>query len=307
MSTSDVKDNESWSYEQSIRRGLVFDFVQFGSHFQLVQDLTAASKAGVPYSFKSLLATQLYSERAPDLGGVYNKFSVSTRDTDLMDFTNEKSNAAAKAPAEVFKYDYKAKPLPFTLRQAQFRGLNGKTKLEIYHTVMGKNLGSEKDEENRYFATINSNIGIFDEYYSKVDQQNNEIKLLGTSKEQIEDVASVDESIFSLNPGEWDEVDREEILTVWFDEGFFGDDSNSNFLTGVLLTDLFPAPDGGPMGEAGWVTLYIDNQILGFFVNDHPRCRSASLTCRSITAPYNSVFSQLDVCTRHDNDRILAA
>lgn len=206
MSSVDIKDNESWSYETSIRRGLVFDFVQFGAHYQLVQDLTAASKAGVPYSFKTLMATELYSERAPDLGGVYNMFSVSTRNTDLMDFTNEKSNAIDKAPTEVFKYDYNASPLSFTMRQAQFRGENGKTKLEIYHTVMGTNLGSKKEGENKYFATVNSNIGIFDEYYSKVDQQKNEVKLQGTTAEQIKDVASVDESIFSLNPDQTYEV-----------------------------------------------------------------------------------------------------
>ena len=200
MSTADVKDNESWSYQKSIRRGLVFDFVQFGAHYQLVQDLTVASKAGVPYSFKQLLATQLYSERAPDLGGVYNKFSASTRSTDLMDFTIEKTNAADKAPAEVFNYDYKAEPLPFTVRYAQFRGDEGKTKLEVYHTIMGENLGIKQSKENEYLATIHSNVGIFDEFYSRVDQQKNEIKLLGTSLDQIKDVASIDEAIFNLAP-----------------------------------------------------------------------------------------------------------
>lgn len=200
MSIIDVKDNESWSYERSIRRGLVFDFVQFGAHYQLVQDLTSASNAGIAYSYKQLLANQLYSERAPDLGGVYDKFSVSTRLTDLMDFTNEKTNAVDKAPAEVFKYDYKAEPLPFTVRYAQFRGVGGKTKLEVYHTIMGENLGIEKRKENEYFATILSNVGIFDEFYSRIDHQKNEIKLLGVSRDQIKDVASIDEAIFNLPP-----------------------------------------------------------------------------------------------------------
>ena len=56
-------------------------------------------------------------------------------------------------------------------------------------------------------------------------------------------------------------------MTVWFGGGFF--DDPGNWLTGVLLTDLFPTPDGGPNGEAGWVTLFdgVGNVIEEFFVN----------------------------------------
>ena len=57
------------------------------------------------------------------------------------------------------------------------------------------------------------------------------------------------------------------MLTVYFAESFF--DDTSNWLTGVLLTDLFPTPDGGPNGEAGWVTLFDAGgaMIAEFFVN----------------------------------------
>lgn len=72
---------------------------------------------------------------------------------------------------------------------------------------------------------------------------------------------------YGIQGGEWDEIDRQEMLIVWFDEGFF--DDPANWLTGVLLTDLFPTPDGGPNGEAGWVTLFDAAGVMieEFFVN----------------------------------------
>lgn len=72
---------------------------------------------------------------------------------------------------------------------------------------------------------------------------------------------------YGIQGGEWDEIDRQEMLIVWFEDDFFNDPGN--WLTGVLLTDLFPASDGGPHGEAGWVTLFdsTGDMIVEFFVN----------------------------------------
>lgn len=72
---------------------------------------------------------------------------------------------------------------------------------------------------------------------------------------------------YGVQGGEWDEIDRQEMLIVWFDDEFF--DDPANWLTGVLLTDLFPTPDGGPNGEAGWVTLFdaAGVVIVEFFAN----------------------------------------
>ena len=98
---------------------------------------------------------------------------------------------------------------------------------------------------------------------------------------------------YGIRGGEWDEIDREEILTVWFAGGFF--DDPGNWLTGVLLTDLFPAPDGGASGEAGWVTL-IDGLgvvIMEFFVNaiDYVANGEFYLDFGGLYAPDHIVFT----------------
>lgn len=64
-----------------------------------------------------------------------------------------------------------------------------------------------------------------------------------------------------LGGTEWDEIDRGEVLTVWFDAEFFKE--TTNLLTGVLLTDLFSANDGG---DSGWVTLWFGDDFVEFFV-----------------------------------------
>lgn len=66
---------------------------------------------------------------------------------------------------------------------------------------------------------------------------------------------------YGILGGERDEIDREEILSVLFDPDYW--------LTGVLLTDLFPANDGGSAGESGWVRMYdgAGDLIQQFFVN----------------------------------------
>ena len=48
---------------------------------------------------------------------------------------------------------------------------------------------------------------------------------------------------YGILGGEQDEIDREEILSVLFDAAFY--DNPDNWLTGVLLTDLFPPTTAG--------------------------------------------------------------
>ena len=70
---------------------------------------------------------------------------------------------------------------------------------------------------------------------------------------------------YGVQGGEWDEIDTDEVLTVWFDEGLYA--GGNLFLTGVLLTDLFPTPDGGSRGESAVIELFDENGLLLLALN----------------------------------------
>lgn len=67
-----------------------------------------------------------------------------------------------------------------------------------------------------------------------------------------------------LGGHENDEIDNDEVLSISFDSEFFSD--VKNYITGVLLTDLFWRADGGPGGIAGWITLIIGDEVVAQFV-----------------------------------------
>ena len=55
--------------------------------------------------------------------------------------------------------------------------------------------------------------------------------------------------------GEHDEIDHDELLIVEIDKSFYA--SSEGLITGILLTDLFDAPDGNGEGEKGWVEIFL--------------------------------------------------
>jgi len=63
--------------------------------------------------------------------------------------------------------------------------------------------------------------------------------------------------------GEQDEIDGEETLQLDFVADFY---TSGGGITGVWLTDLFNAPDGGGNGESGWVDLFnAANELIATF------------------------------------------
>jgi hypothetical protein len=68
---------------------------------------------------------------------------------------------------------------------------------------------------------------------------------------------------YGILGGERDEVDAAEILTVWFRDNADDTAGNNVLLTGVLLTDLFPSPDGGSRGESAVIRMFdADNNVI---------------------------------------------
>lgn len=59
---------------------------------------------------------------------------------------------------------------------------------------------------------------------------------------------------YGIRGGENDEIDRNELLIVDFDNGYY---NSHSAIVGILVTDLFDAPDGAGAGESGWVEVFL--------------------------------------------------
>lgn len=200
VSSDQVKDNESWSYQLTIQRGLVFDFVQRGGMYNLVQDLTAAAPTGSGYENRLALAGKLYFDRAGDLGGVYYQFSIDFKQSDLNDFVNEKSLAVQSAPSEVYFHNYEAKPLPFQVRFAQFRGENNQTWLDIYRAVSTNELIFSSDKNNKFYSKLTTSIIISDSTYNEIERKSIPTELLFNNEKQTLAAISIDQTSTVLAP-----------------------------------------------------------------------------------------------------------
>lgn len=62
---------------------------------------------------------------------------------------------------------------------------------------------------------------------------------------------------YGIRSGEWDQIDQYAMLRVWFAAETF--DDPGNWLSGVLLTDFFPATGGDGSGHSGRIILYADS------------------------------------------------
>ncbi len=186
-----AKPNESWSYEESIRRGLVFDFMDLGGGIYIeIQDLSEAGKA-----------KPLYLDRALELGGSYAVFS-NFDDMTLLRIRADKTEAIADAPVEVYHHDYIKEDLPFRFRQAQFRRNQIITDLEIYYSVNLKDLPFKKVNENNYTSTFTSTFAVFDSLFNEVDKTSHDIDIKVNSSQKIEELDNIDLFNIKLNPSD---------------------------------------------------------------------------------------------------------
>ena len=144
MSGEGVKDNESWSYERSIQKGLTFDFVKKGTSFYRVRSLIDASPTGSGNANQWSVTQALYVERA-DFSESYNQFLVQASDVSsfqnrISNFQADRDQAEKRAPVEVFHHTTEMNELPFVYNYSQFREDDGNTRVELYLGVANSNL-----------------------------------------------------------------------------------------------------------------------------------------------------------------------
>ena len=86
--------------------------------------------------------------------------------------------------------------------------------------------------------------------WSESNSSNGGVTVSGSPNQLYRD----DQDGYGIRGGENDEIDRNEILIVDFDNDYY--DSHGAII-GILVTDLFDAPDGSGAGESGWVEVFL--------------------------------------------------
>ncbi|MFH1940578.1 MAG: tetratricopeptide repeat protein [bacterium] len=201
MDGEGIKDNESWGYEKSIRKGLTFDFVKRGVGYYRVSDLADAAPLGYAGSgAQQLFSRRLYRERA-DFTDSYNMFLVPDDARNVMvNFQAERDASYEKAPVEVFHYEPEGRSLPFIYNLCQFRGTEGKSRTEVYLGVSNSQL-SYSNVAGGLITTLNYQAVVQDSEYVDVQNQRREFSLRANSQEEIQGMLFLHQEDFALSPG----------------------------------------------------------------------------------------------------------
>jgi GWxTD domain-containing protein len=197
-----VKDNESWSYEKSIRRGLTFDFVKKGTSYREVQDLSEAAPAGSSEGVRNTTMLRLYRDRA-DFTESYSRFSLETQSIDqsvMSKFRATRHNATEDAPVSVFRYEQAETFLPFVYNVSQFRTSDRNSRVEIYLGVSNNQLMYMPSQEG-----ISTSLGytfvLQDSNYADLDRRNNRFSLRANTQEEVRNQLFLHQENFVLSPG----------------------------------------------------------------------------------------------------------
>ncbi|RKY83872.1 hypothetical protein DRQ09_09400 [candidate division KSB1 bacterium] len=185
------RPTESWSYE-SINKNLVFDFVEKGGIYKEVRDLSeaivgggiitsAVMPDGSPNPNLLKLAT-LYSERS-NLSSLHNRLGNVTDwevfFNDIQESNIIKETAKKEVPPSVSKYEFPFSPMNIAVSCAQFKGENGKTKIELYYAIFPEEQFFEDDTGTEIIGSLDNTFVIRDSLLNiiqKVDDKS-EIRL----------------------------------------------------------------------------------------------------------------------------------
>ena len=208
-----VKDNESWSYEKSVGQGLTFDFVKRGTSFYLVNDLGAAAPTGAGLEGQMAVMRELYIERA-DFTESYNRFGIEisgqsgnvrevlSRFQNVMSaFHSERNNAEREAPAESFRYEPVGRRLPFVYNLSQFRGDDGRSRVEVYLGVSNQQL-KYLETRGGVATSLKLRTVLQDSNFVDMHDQNREFALHANSIEEVQGTLFLHQENYHLSPGE---------------------------------------------------------------------------------------------------------
>jgi hypothetical protein len=197
MGSLQTKGNESWSYD-TIARGLVFDFVEYGGIYREVPDLRKAVMGGNPLA----VARQMYSERM-DISPTYARLVVdSDFEWALGRMWAEREAAKNEAPAVVSRFTYETKHLPFDYACARFREGVDRTRLEVYTRVRFRDLEFQPLAEG-FRNTTAVEMVLLDELGREVWKRSKHVRMSAKSSDKVESGSSIDQENLVVKPGRY--------------------------------------------------------------------------------------------------------
>ena len=195
--------NESWVYP-TIHPDLFFDFVNInGREFKLVPNLRSAAPTGS--RFNPGVLYELYHQRAY-LGSVYAKMDNKNFE-EIKDhieyYAGERDKLWSELPPETYFPRFNEKELPFVMDNAQFRGKNGKTKVEIYYSVPLSELKLKKEKENTFATALNNQIVFVDSSGNRIAYKDKQNKIISKVEKQPPDKYIINDVSFNLKSGDY--------------------------------------------------------------------------------------------------------
>lgn len=203
----DVKNNESWSYE-NLQEDLVFDFVEEAGIFREVDDLSLAAGVGMSFDERNVLAANLYAERA-DMSQLYSRLGLlafanaNELSSRIAEISATKRNAQRAASPEKYMHDYKARPLEFALDWAAFRADSGKTRAEVYVGVPANQLGFRRLKDENIGSQLDCALVVEDSSYDEITASRWSTQYVASGSDEFQKSFPLLQRAVQLQPGNY--------------------------------------------------------------------------------------------------------
>lgn len=201
------RDNMTWAY---YGLNLFIDFVEREFYgYQEAYDLSEAVRS-TSHNVKAYIAAQLYAERE-DLHPRYAHFRdiESSRDisgineffTEAGYIVEEKRAALAVSPPHEYHYDYKAEPLSASLKCANFRDDDQKTRVEFYYSVPLREITFVPGQTYPLESHLDKRISITNRDLKEVLNKADRLLLGAANQNQVKDNTYINQHEEILAPG----------------------------------------------------------------------------------------------------------
>jgi GWxTD domain-containing protein len=257
VSKEGTYENESWTYELSIQRGLTFDFVKKGHSYRQVIDLSEATPAGNDPVFRRATAQNLYLNRA-FLSEAYQRFQVGEFQNQLTEFHRDRNIALETAPAERYIHQLEGEPLNFVYNLSQFKGASeGDSRTEVYVGISSNDLQFQQ-AENGVISPIQYAIIIQDTNYVDIYQRKKGVTLQAGGFSETTDRLFLYQEDFPLPPGSYRVAlrmenptsEREGLYQHFFEVRSFGDPK-------LLMSDIQLASNVEPVSQESGEGMFV--------------------------------------------------